>query len=95
MVPEAAEDLEDIASFYTAQGEGLSSKFETEVKHAVERIAFHPRAWTLLSGRTRRCLLHDFPYGIVYQILGETIRVVAVVHNQRRPGSWRNRVRHD
>ena len=34
---------------------------------------------------TRRCLLHRFPYGVIYRTRSESIQIVAVMHLHRKP----------
>jgi len=36
----------------------------------------------------RRCLVHRFPYGIIYAIENDTIYIAAVMHLRREPGYW-------
>jgi hypothetical protein len=35
--------------------------------------------------------LKRFPFGIIYRIDGDTLRVLALAHRRRRPGFWRGR----
>jgi hypothetical protein len=37
--------------------------------------------------------LKRFPYGIVYQIRGDEISIVAVAHLHRQPGYWSERLK--
>lgn len=37
-------------------------------------------------------VLHKFPYVIVFRETATTVEVVAVAHEHRRPGYWRNRL---
>jgi toxin ParE1/3/4 len=39
----------------------------------------------------RRAATDRFPFGIFYRIDGETIRVIAILHNARNPEHWRGR----
>jgi hypothetical protein len=40
---------------------------------------------------TRRCLTNKFPYGILYRIVENNIRIMAVMNLHRKPGYWKNR----
>ena len=91
LAPAQAELTEAIA-YYDSQESGLGVQFVREVKRTLERIAQFPEAWSPLSKRTRRCRTNKFPYGIIYQVRGETILVVAVMHLHREPKTWRSRL---
>ncbi|MEW6381255.1 MAG: type II toxin-antitoxin system RelE/ParE family toxin [bacterium] len=88
----AQAELIEAVGYYNAQKEGLGFEFAEEVKETIERIIQYPEAWSLISQRTRRCRTKRFPYGIIYQIRGNTILVIAVMHLHREPRSWRGRV---
>jgi plasmid stabilization system protein ParE len=40
----------------------------------------------------RRVLLQKFPYLVIYQSVGEDIRVIAIPHVGRRPDYWMDRL---
>jgi hypothetical protein len=40
----------------------------------------------------RRYILHRFPYGIIYRLLGDDVlEILAIAHHKRRPGYWGRR----
>jgi hypothetical protein len=41
----------------------------------------------------RRVRTKRFPYAVVFIELAERIRVIAVMHERRRPGYWKDRLR--
>jgi len=86
-----AELIEAIAH-YNSESEGLGYEFAAEVRRTIERIVQHPQAWVSLSKRTRRCRTNRFPYGILYQVRGDMILIVAVMHQHRDPESWKTRL---
>lgn len=89
---EAEEEFVAAISQYNTQRDGLGDDFAVEVRHALDRIAQYPKAWVALSRRTRRCLVDRFPYGVLYQIRGDDLLVVAVMDLRRDPRSWRRRL---
>lgn len=90
---EAAEqELIEAEAYYNGQREGLGFEFSEEVRATINRIIEYPDAWSPISRRTRRCRTRRFPYGVIYQVREEVLLIVAVMHLQREPESWRKRV---
>ena len=92
--PADAEFVDAIA-YYNLQSEGLGYEFAAEVKRVMGRILQYPEAWAPLSKRTRRCRTNRFPYGLIYQIRGDTILIVAVQNLHKHPDSWKSRLKPD
>ena len=90
--PAEDEFIEAIA-YYNLQSEGLGLEFAAEVKRTIGRIVEFPDAWTLLSGRTRRCRTSRFPYALLYQIRHDLILIVALQNLHKHPDSWKSRLR--
>ena len=67
---------------------GLGLRFREEVKKAIVRILEYPEAWSVERGEIRRCLLHTFPYKILYSIEKDHIFIIAVAHQHRKPDYW-------
>ncbi len=91
----AEAELTDAVDYYNGQSGGLGYEFADEISQTIRRILSFPEAWTSLSVRTRRCRTRRFPYGIVYQIRGDIILIVAIMHLRRHPDSWRSRLAHE
>lgn len=91
----AEAEFEDAIIYYNDQSEGLGFEFAVEVKRTIERIVQYPDAWFPLSKRTRRCRTKRFPYGVIYQVRGETILIVAVMHLSRNPQTWKSRLKNE
>jgi plasmid stabilization system protein ParE len=89
----AQREFEEAINFYNQQRENIGEEFAAEVLNAIKRILSQPEAWTKLSKRTRRCRTKRFPYGVIYQIHGDGILIVAVAHLRRKPRYWRDRLR--
>jgi hypothetical protein len=92
-LPEAEAELDQAVADYDSRQRGLGREFAAEVRQALSRIEDHPQAWQPLGRRTRRYLMHRFPFGLVYAPISGEIVVVAVMHLHRRPGYWRQRLR--
>ena len=91
--PDARQEASTAVAYYAAISQELGVDFLTELENGISRIVKMPKAWANHMAGTRRCLLHRFPYGIVYQIESEEIQIVAVMPLHRRPGYWTERTR--
>lgn len=89
--PEAKREMIASSLFYEERSPGLGRLFLDEVERGFQRIAERPDAWNVFSSPARRCLLAEFPFGIIYRNEPERIYVLAVMHLRREPGYWRSR----
>ncbi len=90
--PAARIELNQAVDYYEDCEAGLGYEFLEEIYATIARIMQYPKAWSSISHRTRRCLTKRFPYGVIYQVTEEHVRIIAVAHSHRRPGYWRNRI---
>ena len=84
----ARQELDDAVRYYDLEYPGLGRRFREEVRKAALRIALHPEAWSRERGDVRKCLLHKFPYKLMYSIEKDHILIIAVAHQHRRPDYW-------
>jgi mRNA-degrading endonuclease RelE of RelBE toxin-antitoxin system len=84
----ALRELHDAINYYELQVQGLGSRFKTEIDLARKRIAAYPFAWPIEKADVRKCLLHKFPYKILYIVQDDQITVLAVAHQHREPDYW-------
>lgn len=91
--PLALEELINTAEYYEAQVELLGENFLDEVERAVADLSESPERWPYFLLNSRRRLLDRFPYSIVYLIETERVYILAVMHQRRRPGYWRKRLK--
>ncbi len=84
----AKQELDDATLFYNMEYSELGKRFRQEVKAAAKRIVEYPEAWSVERGEVRKCLLHKFPYKLLYSIESEHIFIIAVAHQHRKPDYW-------
>jgi toxin ParE1/3/4 len=89
--PLAEEELLDAVSYYEEQETGLGLDYLSEVEHAVNFLVQYPEAGAKVRGAIRRLTLPKFPYSLLYRVLGEQLRVLAVAHHKRKPQYWVDR----
>lgn len=87
----AERELNEAALYYESESSGLGPAFLAAAERACERILRHPEAAPRLLGSIRRILLNRFPYGLLYRIDGDTVRILAVMNLKRRPTYWLGR----
>ena len=87
----AREELDAAFEYFELRQTCLGYRFIAEVDEALLRIRNQPLAWHPLGKYLRRCHLKHFRYGLIYRLRGEQVEILAVAHDSRRPGYWRNR----
>jgi len=85
-------ELDDSFKYYESLQRGLGYRFVNEVKECIDRILLFPKAWQQITTHTRRCLLKNFPYGVIYQIQKEQILIVAIANLHKKPNYWEDRL---
>jgi len=88
----AERELNDAARYYELEQPGLGATFITEVHRCTDAIAEYPLAGSAVLGAIRRRLCQRFPYGLLYTVAGNELRILAVMNLKRRPGYWVGRM---
>ena len=86
--PQARLELREAAAYYGLESEALRERFLLAVEEALEQVLAHPEAAGVVRADIRRHLLRRFPYGLLYAIRGSEVRILAVMHQRRRPFYW-------
>lgn len=90
--PAAADELRETAAFYSERGDQeLGLSFISEFERALNLVSDNPELGAVWRGSTRRFPLRRFPYSLVYQVKAQEFQVIALAHQRRRPGYWKNR----
>ncbi len=89
--PEVSSEIKSSYIWYQEQTEGLGDDFLDELESAYQAIIEFPNTWPLFKNGFRRFLLSRFPFSVIYREYNNSIYIVAVMHNSRRPGYWLSR----
>ena len=81
-------ELNEAAQYYERDSPGLGAALVAEVERCTAAILEHPEASPIVTGAVRRRLLRRFPYGLLYRVRPEQVRILAVMNLKRRPGYW-------
>lgn len=88
----AEAELWEEVEYYQRQASGLGLDFLSEVEHAFGSIQDSPERWQEARQGTRRVMVRRFPHTIYYRNLSDSIWIVAVAPQRRRPFYWRHRL---
>lgn len=92
--PFASLEVSDAAQWYEDQRPGLGDRYLTAVSAAIDRASRWPNAGTpveIASDGTvliRKVATVGFPYAVGYEADDDTLTVLAVFHQHRRPTYW-------
>jgi toxin ParE1/3/4 len=90
---EAAAEYDAAFEWHLERSPDAALKFDVEVDRRLARIIEAPRRWAGGSYSTRRFLLRQFPFTLIYrERTSSDIQIVAVAHTSRKPGYWRERL---
>lgn len=87
IIPQAQQDIEEIAAYYAKRKVGLDEEFLVAVEAAMAEITHNPLRFERVRPGIRRYLMDRFPYGIYFRMPDDnTVRIILVRHHSRRPG---------
>lgn len=84
-------DLARGRDFYKQQGEGLGDYFEGSIIADIESLHIYAGVHTTVYG-CYRMLCNRFPYAIYHEIVGDEIRIRAILGCRRNPKWVRSRI---
>jgi len=89
---EARSDIDAATDWYIEKRAFRAAlDFADEIDRALSILAQYPGMGAPGRGATRMRPLQDFPFTLVYRVMPDHVRVIAVAHHSRRPGYWRGR----
>ncbi len=87
----ADKELKEATRYYESKVDGLGFAFLDEVERVVDLIRDNPESAPRIYKVVRRKILRGFPYSIMYSIVDDSIRILAISNQKRRPFYWRDR----
>ena len=81
------------ARFYEERATGLGIDFLAAVEETKRRIEPFPEAGPIERGSIRKRLVLGFPFTVLYENQPDRVFIAAVMHQHRRPGYWKHRLR--
>lgn len=88
----AVREAEEAANWYWERsGDRVRAHLLSEIERARQVLRDQPGIGTPGVRGTRKLPLGKFPYTLVYRVDGTTVRVVAFMHQCRKPDYWQHR----
>ncbi len=78
-------EFSDAKAYYELQQEGLGKSFEEHIHENTDMIKRFPLLYPKVTDHLHKVVLHKFPYSLYYFIEDETIVVVSIAHQHRKP----------
>ena len=91
ILPEAEAEIREAFLWYFERSPIAADAFRTETLEAIDRLGVDARMWPADEDAVRRHVLRHFPYTVFYEIQDACVTVLAVAHQRRQPGYWRDR----
>jgi toxin ParE1/3/4 len=89
--PAAAEELQEASRWYAKRSNFAAQALIHEIDQAIARILHNPEGQPEFIAKTKRYILRQFPYSVVYRISSIEIQIIAFAHASRKPGYWKSR----
>jgi|LFRM01.2.fsa_nt_gb plasmid stabilization system protein ParE len=90
--PEADAEFVEAVAYYEDCEPGLGIDLSREVFATIQNVVDYPTMWPEIEDEVHRCLVHRFPYGVLYSIEPDGIFILAVMHLHRDPEYWKHRL---
>ena len=89
---QATEEYDAAFDWYLERSPNAALRFDEEVDFALSQISAAPTRWAAGPHSTRRYLLRQFPFTLIYRERAANIQIIAVAHTSRKPGYWKQRL---
>ena len=91
---EAEEEMNSSAQYYNQLTPGLGLDFLEEIEKSLQLIEKSPERWPYYEHNIHKFNTRRFPFSLFYVFEKETdkIIIIAVAHQKRKPGYWKQRI---
>ena len=81
----ALNDLEGIRRYIAQENPAAGARIRATIRNAGEQLGNHPHLGRPgRVGETRELVVHGTPFIVVYRVLDNRLRILAVIHGARR-----------
>jgi plasmid stabilization system protein ParE len=90
--PDAEQELRAEIIYYDDRSGSVGDHFVQVIRAAVATVRDSPARGSVYLHDTRRLVLREFPFSVIYRASSKQIVIYAFAHTKRRPGYWRSRL---
>ena len=91
--PDAESEVLGSFQWYAKRDLEAADAFQDAIEQTGRLIQRNPAAWPSYLYGTQKCVIKHFPFMIVFRVHGNSIQIIAVAHQRRKPGYWAVRLR--
>lgn len=89
---EAENDFDNSYAYYNDESPNVANKFFQFINDSLENIIKSPLSFQKIHKDLRKFTVKKFPFVIYYQVVGYTIKIIAIFHTSRNPKIWSERI---
>ena len=90
--PETKIETQQAIDWYWDRSRTAALDFAEQLKSSLAELRKAPRSCSPYLHGTRRIILDQFPFFVVFRERLHDIQIIAVAHARRRPGYWTSRL---
>jgi toxin ParE1/3/4 len=90
--PEAWAEFETAEAWYRERSPDAGLRFLAAVYEALDDISQRPQTWPTYLHGSRKFVLRQFPYAVIYREKESSVEILALAHGHRRPSYWLKRL---
>lgn len=91
LTPQARAEYVEAVDWYANQAPGLEKRIRADFRAVRVRLVENPLQFPPAIGGTRRAMLRNFPYVVIFRVAGDVVQVIAFFHTSRDPNQWQRR----
>jgi plasmid stabilization system protein ParE len=88
--PAVRQEVAEAYRWYAERSSKAAEAFQDEVLDAFDLIGRDPERFALWDELIRRYVLKHYPYSVYYSLGNGEVNILAVGHNRRLAGYWRD-----
>ena len=87
--PAAEAEFLEAVGYYESRIPGLGKTLVDEFDQLMSLLSDNPGAWQIqLPPDIRRVPLRRFPLSVIYRTQSDSVQILAIAHERRRPNYW-------